>query len=429
MKVLHISPTYFPATGGAELHLKKISEALVCRGHEVTVLTFNVPSHWDLLPGRDGHLPKSEIINGVNVIRLSPQSGLLGNALASWVELKGGWRSASWVFGHDGMEMLLQGPPVFMVIPYILSSNADIVASMNWYWRSAYHTYLARRLKRFTMVGIPLFHAAQAWCERPIYKKMLASCDAVLVNTSHEKKFVQQRGATRAEVTGVGINPTEFEERRGDVARERYGLGAFPVVGFVGRQIAKKGVLKLIESMQTVWDWNKEVRLVLAGPRHPKEKEIERRIETLSESQKRRIINIGSFEEKDKASLFDAFDVFALPSKEESFGIAYLEAWACGKPVLGARMGATRCVINDGVDGLLVDPDDAEDIARAIVELLSDRDKREKMGRSGHDKTMARYTWDKVTDRVERLYLELAAARPAGPSFLARARRLHPWTQ
>ncbi len=410
MKILHISPTYFPATGGAELHLKEISEALVRRAHEVTVLTVNVRSHWDLWPGRTGDLPFMEVVNGVRLIRVAPKSGLLGKTLKQWVALKGGWRCASRIFGRDGLEMLFQGPPDFTMISRIVGSKVDIVTSMNWYWPQAYHAYLARRLKRFTLVGIPLFHTAQAWCERAIYDRMLASCDAVVVNTSHEGEFTERRGARRVEVAGVGIDPRGFEDRNGRELRARYGLESFPVVGFVGRQDAKKGVVKLIESMPRVWQWNPEVRVVLAGPRPPHEKALEDVFKTLTASQRERIIHIGVFEEKDKGSLFEAFDVFALLSKEESFGIAYLEAWACGKPVIGSRIGPTQCVIDEGVDGLLANPDDPQDIATAVIKLLSNSDARKRMGRSGQAKTMANYTWDKVTDRVENLYLELTAA-------------------
>jgi glycogen synthase len=426
MKVLHISPTYFPAMGGAEAHLQAISEALACRGHEVTVLTTNVRSHWDLWPGRGGNLPDKEVINGVEVHRLSPQRDLAGKALEKWIQLKGGWRSAGWAFGAEGLEMLLQGPPAFRLIPYVLNSRADIVAAMNWYWRPGYLTYLARKLKRFTLVGIPLFHTAQTWCERPIYQKMLAACDAVVVNTTYEGQFAQQRGAKRVEVAGVGIDPQAVAKRSGHEMRARYGLGSLPVIGFVGRQTATKGALTLLAAMRHVWQWNSAVRLVLAGPRSPHAKDIEALIETFSESQKERIINIGTFEEKDKGSLFDAFDVFALPSTEESFGIAYLEAWACGKPVIGARIGPTRCVIDEGVDGLLVDPRDPEDLARALITLLANRDLRDRLGRNGRAKTMEHYTWDKVTDRIERFYLDLATARSAGRSVWERTRRLSP---
>ena len=128
-------------------------------------------------------------------------------------------------------------------------------------------------------------------------------------------------------------------------------------------------------------------------------------------SEQRRLVRISQFEEAEKPSLYDAFDVFALPSIGESFGIAYLEAWWCQKPVIGARIGSTQCVIDDGVDGLLVDPKSPEDLAEKIITMLSDRDKREKMGMAGYSKTLARYTWEKVVDRVETLYLDLHAVK------------------
>jgi len=170
--------------------------------------------------------------------------------------------------------------------------------------------------------------------------------------------------------------------------------------------------------MKTVWKWNSDVRLVLAGPLSNRAKEVATAIEGLPNFEKERLVDIGTFSERDKASIYDSFDVFVLPSMAESFGIAYLEAWACGKPVIGARIGPTQCVIDEGIDGLLVDSNDPQDIARAIIALLSDREMRERMGRSGHAKTIAQYTWDKVTDKVEKLYLELVAAkRISAPSF------------
>lgn len=78
-----------------------------------------------------------------------------------------------------------------------------------------------------------------------------------------------------------------------------------------------------------------------------------------------------------------------------------------------SRIGSTRCVIDDGVDGLLVDPQCPEDFAVKIVMLLSDRDKREKMGVAAYLKTLAHYTWDKVVVRVETLYRDLHAVKGA----------------
>jgi glycosyltransferase involved in cell wall biosynthesis len=298
---------------------------------------------------------------------------------------------------------------MLQLIPYLFLEHADIVSSINWsYGAPAYHTYLAGRLKHFTYVGIPLFHTAGRWCKRPIYKKMIASCDAVVVNTSHEGEFVRNLvPTTKIEVAGVGIHPEQFEDANGDEVRFRYQLGRNPVVGLVGRQDSGKGAVKLIQAMKTVWNWNREVRLVLAGHRQSQHDEVDAAIGKLSEFERNRIVRISNFSEHEKSSIYHAMDVFALPSTEESFGIGYLEAWICGKAVIGSRIGSTMCVIDEGVDGLLVNPKDAEDIARAIIELLSDNNKREKMGRNGQTKAKARFTWERVTDRVERLYLEL----------------------
>ncbi|MBK5282799.1 MAG: glycosyltransferase family 4 protein [Nitrospiraceae bacterium] len=286
---------------------------------------------------------------------------------------------------------------------------------MSWSWPPAFYTYLARTLRKFTLVGIPLFHTATTWSHREIYKRMLAQCDAVVANTEHEAEFIRERAATRVEVAGVGIHPELFECRSGIDIRARYSLGSGPVVGFVGKQIPAKGVTKLVEAMRRVWKWNHDVRLVIAGERDHVSDRMENLINGLSERERALIVRIDKFHERDKASIHDAFDVFALPSTEESFGIAYLEAWMCGKPVIGGRIGSTQCVIDEGVDGLLADPHDAEDIALRIMELLSDRDKRERMARNGRAKTLAHYTWDKVTDKVEALYRDLIAAREMRP--------------
>jgi glycosyltransferase involved in cell wall biosynthesis len=171
----------------------------------------------------------------------------------------------------------------------------------------------------------------------------------------------------------------------------------------VGRQQTTKGVAKLIAAMPEVWRWNPDVRLVLAGHGTP-EPEVEAELGRLAALDRARVVQTGRFGKDEKASIFDAFDVFAMPSTDESFGIGYLEAWLCRKPVIGARIGSTECVIDEGRDGLLVDPDNAEEIAGAIVSLLADRQLRTTMAEAGYAKTIAHHTWDKVTDRMESLY-------------------------
>jgi glycogen synthase len=408
---------YFPALGGAELHLKEISEGLAARGHKVTVFAANACNSWHLADGVSAGFPPVEVVNGVTVVRFHPDGQLWGKILNKMINnlprLKGGYRTLNWIFKHEVPKELRRNPRLLPMIPYILRSSNDVVASMNWHWPPAYYTYLARRLKRFTLVGIPLFETATTWCQRSIYPNMLANCDAILANTRHEAEFAQQRGARRVEVAGVGIHPEAFDTRDGLQIRARYGIDGYPVVGYVGRQVVNKGAPKLLEAMKHVWRWNNEVRIILAGPRSPHHDELGPVMDTFTNYERARIIRIDQFPDKDKGSIYDACDVFVLPSTGESFGIAYLDAWLCGKPVIGARIGSTQCVIEEGRDGLLANPEDPQNIARAIIDLLSDADKRKRMGRRGRSKTLSHFTWEKVTERVEKLYLELVAAKAA----------------
>ena len=131
----------------------------------------------------------------------------------------------------------------------------------------------------------------------------------------------------------------------------------------------------------------------------------------LSEVERSRVICLSRFDEGDKVSIYRALDVLAMPSVAESFGIAYLEAWMCEKPVIGARIESTACVIDDGIDGFLVPPENPALLADAILKLLNDSALRERMGRAGRAKTLSRFTWEAATDRIERIYAAAHAKR------------------
>ena len=419
MKILHITPYYYPAMGGAEVQAKEICDRLARRGHAVTVLTMNRRGTSD---GGDD-LKAVEVLNGVTVRRFRPADkvhdlfkGLLG--------LRGAHRLLGLAVGEDRIQMLAIGPCSLSAFRLIARLKPDVVVVSNWYCSAlAYQACLARRLWTFALVGIPLFHTERDWSRSSLYAGMLERCDGVVALTEHERSFIEQRSARdNVHVVGVGADPTMFRQANGGRIRDRHGIGDASLVGYVGRMTAVKGVAILIEAMKIVWRTDSRVRLLLAGAGLPtgpgRQDEVARAFAGLSDVERSRIILVGRFTDGEKASLFDALDVFAMTSIAESFGIAYLEAWLCKKPVIGSRIGSTQCVIENGVDGMLVEPENPEDLAGAIRRLLSDRPLREQMGRIGHSKTMTRFTWETITDEVEDIYRRLHAAivnqRPAG---------------
>src|SRR5262245_9542601 len=120
MKIMHISPQYYPVVGGGELYLKEVCESLAQRGHEVTVMTANVANCWDLWLGKYGGLPDRESINGVKVLRFHPEGDVWGRALEKWLGLRGGYRTLNWALTSEGLEMLGRYPRILPTIPSVL---------------------------------------------------------------------------------------------------------------------------------------------------------------------------------------------------------------------------------------------------------------------------------------------------------------------
>ena len=391
--------------------MTELSEGLAARGHDVTVLTSDLYDRGRLAPSPPAGRASRDTFRGVKVVCFPHGRDVFRRTLERVRRIKGGYRFLNLLFGKDGADLIQRGPAVLELIPWVLRSDADIVLSIHWSPPHAYYAHIAGKLKPFIHVGIPFFHTATSWCQLEVYVRMLRRCNAVIVNTDHEGDFVRERSGTRTLTAGVGVHPEQFDGRNGKDIRAKYGLREELVVGYLSRGDRFKGITKVIDAMRIVWRRKIDAYLVIAGVRDLAAEGADQLMAQLGECERQRIVYIGEFDERDKSSIFDAFDVFVLPSLEESFGIVYLEAWMCRKPVIGSRIGPTECVIADGVDGLLVDPEDAEDIAAKIQDLLADKAKRDRMGWNGYQKTMLRFTWDKVIDQVERLFLELVEAR------------------
>jgi glycosyltransferase involved in cell wall biosynthesis len=98
-----------------------------------------------------------------------------------------------------------------------------------------------------------------------------------------------------------------------------------------------------------------------------------------------------------------------LPSTGEAFGIVFLEAWAVGKPVIGARAGAIPWVIREEQDGLLVAPGNVTETAASIERLIGNPEMGRRLGANGYAKVQAQYTVEHIADRVEAGYREVLA--------------------
>jgi glycosyltransferase involved in cell wall biosynthesis len=114
-----------------------------------------------------------------------------------------------------------------------------------------------------------------------------------------------------------------------------------------------------------------------------------------------------------KVALFNRAWVFVSSSRREPFATTNLEAMAAGRPLVATRVGGNVQMVDDEASGLLVEPEDSDGMAKAILRLLEDRERAAAMGRMAWQRAGA-FSWDAMVDKYEALYRGLAAAKTRG---------------
>ncbi|MFH1928594.1 MAG: glycosyltransferase family 4 protein, partial [Chloroflexota bacterium] len=205
-------------------------------------------------------------------------------------------------------------------------------------------------------------------------------------------------------VVGSGVDPKSITGGHGERFRQRKCLDG-PIVFYIGVHAYDKGTVHLIEAMRLLWERGSNANLVLAGAHFPG---FGGYLDSLPQETRDRCLLLGRVDEEEKRDLLAAGDVFVMPSRTDSFGMVYLEAWLYQKPVIGAIAGGVPDVITHGEDGLLVPFGNVAELAKAIERLLQEKDLAKRLGQAGYEKTMARHTWDHKYAQVREVYEELA---------------------
>jgi glycosyltransferase involved in cell wall biosynthesis len=404
MKILHVVQGYTPAIGGTELLIQRVSEELVRQYHDqVTVFTTNCYGadafHAPWLPV----MPSGEeVINGVDVHRfgVARWQSIGFHAFSRGLRLVG-------IPVAEGLRVQAEGPLIPGFVKKLAAWNGDLIAASSFPLKHMFDAVKAAQRTGRACVLHGGIHPQDTWSfDRTMIDRAIKAAAHYIANTNYEAEYVISRGADPGRVTviGVGVDPIPFHKADGTQIRERYGWGKDPVVGFIGQFAPHKGADTLLQAMQTVWDRVPEARLLMAGAKRKYANQLEGMIAGMDRQLRERITFLYDFPDELKPDLFTALDVFAYPSRFESFGIAFLEAWAAGKPVIGCRAGAVPDVISDGTDGLLVAPGNANELAEAITILLTDPAKAHRMGASGRTKTLDRYNWSGIARRFRSVY-------------------------
>lgn len=202
-----------------------------------------------------------------------------------------------------------------------------------------------------------------------------------------------------------GIDRSFFkpDNNKRRILRDRLGIDSddFLVLYFAHLRAAK-GVFTFLKAMHKVVSRTDFVKFIIAGY-GPSANYIKQ----IKEKYKKRLNTfLGYISDKDLPYLYNACDIYVLPSHVEGMPLSVMEAMACGKPVIVTSVGDMPFIVKNGVNGIVIPPGNAELLANGIIYLAKNKELRNLMAELNLRK-MAKYDWDKISNRYYSLYAEM----------------------
>lgn len=305
---------------------------------------------------------------------------------------------------------------------HLLTRSYDIVHSH--YWLSGWAVMAAGVAGK-----IPWLHMAHTWAhlkdssfvsrrqtdapQRAVVEASIArSCDLLITATSREKLFVTWAyGADpdRIRVVPCGVDTSLFSPGDRGQARRELGLAEHsPLATFVGRLDPIKGLDVLLRAVALLGHRTSDLRgpflLVVGGESAPGE--AHRLVELCEQLGIADLVRfVGPVPHHQLPRYYRAADVAVMPSLYESFGMALLEAMACGIPAVATKVDGPSNFVLDRFSGLLVPPGDALALANALEQLITDESTRRRLASNAFH-TVANYRWEAVAHSVLEAYAD-----------------------
>jgi D-inositol-3-phosphate glycosyltransferase len=254
-------------------------------------------------------------------------------------------------------------------------------------------------------------------------RRVIAGADRILAPTPLEADhLVNLYGADRQRIRVVppGVDGRLFAPRPKDEARARLHLANARLLLFVGRLQPFKGpevaIRALAEAVARAPQVAGDVILAVVGGstgRDAEHDQATRLMELAADiGVSDRVVFFPPQPHERLADFYSAAEAVLVPSRSESFGLAALEAEACGTPVIAAAAGGLRYVVIDGKTGFLIEGHDPGDYADRILRILSDPVLAARLSK-GALRHAGRFSWDATAADIRRVYRELLARRGA----------------
>ncbi len=390
MEILIVTQDFPPERGGIQTYMLELARAFLQAGHRVRVICPGARDAENPLPGLTDlvRLPVHSSWLFLRLIFFLPgylrkNPGIDAVLYAQWQPALVEWRLA----GREGKPR-----------SYAVIHGRELLTSV---WGPLAPWIMPRIFSRLDG-AFPNSRAVRELAAGKLARNKLTPSDG---NSSEGRSTPSAAAGLPAgpcplTIIHPGVDPDRFHRVDAGFLRDRYGLGDAPVILSLTRMVARKNLRRLIEAMPAVLAQAPGTRLLLGG-NGPERESLEARVRELGLSAQ--VTFIGRVADGEMAAHYSLADVFALPSLSqgndiEGFGIVFLEAGACGTAVLGARAGGIPDAVADEETGLLVDPENSQNIEEALLRLLKNPAESRAMGLRGRQRVETEFTWKRCAE-------------------------------
>lgn len=370
MKILIITGTYAPETGGIAELLQGFAKGLIEHGNQVRILA-----------GVPGAARFSSSSTPVTEFDLRPR-GYLQRISAC--------RSA------------------FLRLAKETTFDRVIASSWSPFAVGLPATVNGRRLPVDILChGMDLLEASKSFRYRVLMKRTLRRAARIIANSRYTRELARSLGAPEDNllVLPPGVDSSEFSAGEPDRALlSRYQIPSqAPVIISLGRLIQRKGFDLVIRALPQVLRVHPcAIHLIVGdGPDRERLLALARNLGVANN-----VRYAGPVPVSERCAHYRLASVFVMPNRlvqeagdVEGFGIVFLEAACCELPAIGGKSGGVSDAIEDGVTGYLIDPARSEDCAQKIITLISNQDLRGRLGRAARMRACTHFSWPAITAR------------------------------
>jgi len=418
--ILYLPTRYFPAISGAELYIQRLAEIYKKDYNcNVDIITSNA---LDFKALRD---PTGKIINRTNKFFSTVNNVDICRFPVNYEEdiekilqdLKRIPNVATLQLSNETLSQFLKnGPYLKEMVDNFLNckhKNYDIIHTTFFPYFNLVVSLLIGKILEKPVVCTPFFHFSNPRYLNSKLITILSKFDMLITCTSLERAYlINNLKLEKSRITTIpmGVDFDKFITSKGSFNFKEHYFNKrernYKLVLFCGYKNFEKGAISILQAIPLILEKYNKVYFTFIGPSTIA---FNREFAKIKKNINARMINLSpdnltGYFDKNKIAAFMESDLYLMPSRSDAYGIAFLEAWSAGKPVIGANIGATPDVIQENKDGLLVEFDDPQSIADKVVKLLKNKKLRKNLGEQGKMKVENYHSWRNIAIKTKNVY-------------------------